>query len=171
MEPHRSCVGNAQHLAGTVNGESLYDGGIEDGLRHGNGVLVWGDGRRYVGQFFCGSFHGSGEMSWPDGRKYSGQYHQGKKHGDGVFSWPDGRRYVGDWADGHRNGTGVYTNAKGRTRRGYWETDRPITWDPAPPSPAANGRNRAMSAPPLSPPSLLPDPGGITSADPLPQLP
>lgn len=112
--------------------DCTYEGGLCNGLRHGNGVLTWDDGRQYDGQFNAGKFHGSALMSWPDGRVYRGQYAEDRKQGEGTFSWPDGRRYQGQWVIGKRHGMGVYTNAKGCTRTGMWQMDRPVCWEGAP---------------------------------------
>lgn len=103
------------------------DGGSD---RHGSGVLMWPDGRRYVGQFNRGTLEGEATMTWPDGRVYIGNYYMNKKHGEGLFMWPDGRKYAGQWDAGRRHGRGMYTNAKGEARVGSWSKDQPVEWDP-----------------------------------------
>jgi len=108
-----------------------YEGTVdEDGRRHGSGILIWPDGRRYEGQFEHGVLQGHACMSWPNGQNYVGQYFDNLKHGAGVFTWSDGRRYSGQWQHGRRHGCGVYTNAKGETHGGVWHEDRPLHWDP-----------------------------------------
>jgi len=114
---------------------SAYEGEFVDDCKHGFGILSWDDGRRYRGEFQCGKFHGTAVMTWADGRRFAGQYVEDRKHGDGTFSWQDGRCYRGQWSRGKRHGIGVYTNAKGLTRQGFWESDRPMRWEPLPESP------------------------------------
>merc|ERR1712172_465379 len=60
----------------------------ETGRRHGDGVQVFGDGRRYSGQFEMNTFSGAAIIVWPDGHRYTGQYESNLKHGDGYFLWP-----------------------------------------------------------------------------------
>lgn len=109
--------------------QSVYDGEVKNGSRHGFGCMAWDDGRQYRGQFEEGKFHGFASMSWPDGRKYCGQYVEDRKHGRGTLVWRDGRCYEGQWVVGKRHGIGVYTNAKGLTRRGLWQMDQPLHWE------------------------------------------
>lgn len=124
-------LGGLKHGAGLLRcTNSTYEGEFQQDNKHGQGTLLWHDGRRYRGQFEHGKFHGTAMMTWPDGRVYDGQYADDRKHGDGTFSWADGRRYQGQWVCGKRHGIGVYTNAKGLTRRGWWQKDRPIHWEP-----------------------------------------
>jgi len=65
--------------------QSVYDGEVKNGSRHGFGCMAWDDGRQYRGQFEEGKFHGFASMSWPDGRKYCGQYVEDRKHGRGTL--------------------------------------------------------------------------------------
>lgn len=39
--------------------------------------------------------HGNGVLIWPDGRRYQGEYQNDKKHGYGEFYWKDGKIYKG----------------------------------------------------------------------------
>ncbi len=39
--------------------------------------------------------HGEGTMVWKDGRKYQGDFANDKKEGYGVYHWSDGRKYEG----------------------------------------------------------------------------
>ena len=42
---------------------------------------------------------GEGVLEYGDGRKYSGQFFNDKKHGFGVYRWPDGVEYSGFWKE------------------------------------------------------------------------
>ncbi len=39
------------------------------------------DGRKYFGDFKDGFFHGNGVYVWIDGAKYVGEFHLNQKHG------------------------------------------------------------------------------------------
>ena len=63
--------------------------------RHGNGQLVFEDGRFYDGQFHNDLYHGNGIFCWPDGQRYSGEYRNGLKHGRGKYTHPNGQFHIG----------------------------------------------------------------------------
>lgn len=44
--------------------------------------------------------HGQGVLIWRDGKRYEGQFVNDKREGRGVFRWKDGRVYDGMWKDG-----------------------------------------------------------------------
>jgi hypothetical protein len=103
----------------------------ELGQRHGDGVQVFPDGRRYSGQFEYNSFHGAAIMEWPDGHRYTGQYVNNQKSGDGFFLWPDGRFYDGQWQNNQRHGHGQYIAAEsyvGDYQEGFRHGDGVLTW-------------------------------------------
>ena len=70
---------------------SLYEGEMKDGLMHGQGILTYDDGHRYVGEFRNGTFDGWGRMTYPDGKVYEGEYKEGAMHGQGTFMDKHGR--------------------------------------------------------------------------------
>ncbi len=41
--------------------------------------------------------HGNGKIVWKDGKSYEGEYLDDKKHGEGTFIWSCGKKYVGSW--------------------------------------------------------------------------
>ena len=43
---------------------------------------------------------GNGIYMWPDGRKYEGSFENGVPHGNGTYWWPDGVVYSGAWKEG-----------------------------------------------------------------------
>lgn len=79
---------------------SVYEGDIEGGKRHGQGIWVKTDGTKYAGQWKNDKPDGQGTITWPDGRKYSGYWKAGKRHGQGVDIAPDGRKVEGVWDEG-----------------------------------------------------------------------
>ena len=124
-----------------------YVGPYEKGLRSGEGVYTWADGRRYVGTFrnglpngrgtytlangdvYAGAFRDNlwtdGTYTWRDGRRYVGPFRDNKPNGVGTYTWPDGKKYVGDWRDGHAEGNGTYTWPDGRKYTGAIRDDLP----------------------------------------------
>ena len=120
-----------------------YTGGIKDGVRHGEGVLlmpgkrkivgVWvdneiregtftgSDGTIYEGRWEFRERNGQGTLTFPDGRKYVGEFKSDQRHGKGTMTWPDGRTYVGDFKRGARTGHGTMTYPDGRTEQGEFK--------------------------------------------------
>jgi hypothetical protein len=47
-------------------------------------------------------FHGNGVYIWADGSKYIGEFYLNKKHGKGIYEWNDGRKFEGIWDCGLR---------------------------------------------------------------------
>jgi hypothetical protein len=113
---------------------------LADGLRHGRGVRVYGDGSRFEGEWYQGEQQGFGVYlgSGVTGVRYEGSWHEGKKHGSGVESYGnnDGMTYVcplgnqhngnarcfydGDWRNGYYWGQGTFTCCDGRQYSGEW---------------------------------------------------
>ncbi len=124
-----------------------YVGPYENGLRSGEGVYTWADGRKYVGTFrnglpngrgtytlangdtYAGEFRDNlwveGTYTWRDGRRYAGPFRDNKPNGVGTYTWPDGKKYVGDYRDGRANGNGTYTWPDGRKYIGEVRDDLP----------------------------------------------
>jgi len=44
--------------------------------------------------------HGQGTLIWRDGKQYEGHFLNDKREGQGTFKWKDGRVYEGEWKDG-----------------------------------------------------------------------
>jgi hypothetical protein len=117
-----------------------FTGGFQDGMRHGEGVLLmpgnrkmtgvwekneirkgtfWGsDGSKYVGQWQYRERNGRGTLTYPDGREYVGDFKSGQRHGKGTMTYPDGRTYVGDFVFGARTGRGTMTYPDGKKYSG-----------------------------------------------------
>ena len=120
--------------------EGIYQGDLVDGVREGQGTLVW-RGHRYEGAFKGGLMDGDGLLATPDGAVYDGQFEKGLRHGEGTlrlpsgdiysgafqndvmagagrFQWANGDAYEGDFDDGEPHGQGTYQYADGRRYRG-----------------------------------------------------
>jgi hypothetical protein len=83
----------------------VYKGGMENGKRHGIGILkgnpnsIW-SGRSYQGYFNYGACHGRGSHVWSDGSRYDGEWERGNFHGSGTFFSKD-RCFAAQWENGH----------------------------------------------------------------------
>ena len=42
--------------------------------------------------------HGNGYLIWADGKEYTGEFWRDERHGNGKFTWKDSREYEGGWA-------------------------------------------------------------------------
>ena len=75
----------------------IYYGGIEDGRRHGYGVLSRPGGFYYQGNFENGYYEGSGRLYYPDKSIYVGSFHLGKPLFDDakVYVFSDKKEFAG----------------------------------------------------------------------------
>lgn len=91
-----------------------YEGGVKNGLRHGNGVLQWEDtlsGLRYEGSWREGKRDGEGTLyfNWPQQKNtnyYKGNWKCNQKEGFGIMSYPSGNVYTGEWKQDKKDGNG-----------------------------------------------------------------
>jgi hypothetical protein len=84
-----------------------YIGEWRDGLRHGEGIMTWGDGSRYIGEWKDSLLHGKGTFTW-NGNKYIGELKDSLFHGNGTLTWENGDKYIGEWESGEQHGLGKY---------------------------------------------------------------
>lgn len=121
-----------------------YRGGIEDGIRHGYGVLRLSSGSVYSGEWFRGEMSGEGEWvtanqqgryvgQWCDNRMsgageldvasgahYTGGWSQGFFHNEGELRFSDGTVYRGEFRKGREHGLGTLTSSDGKVYEGQW---------------------------------------------------
>lgn len=97
-----------------------YTGYLVDGIRHGQGTLVWDNGSVYTGAWEHGIRHGQGRMTFDNGDVYDGQWQNGVRTGTGTYTWPNGSRYVGDFLENDRQGQGTMYYADGGRYTGQW---------------------------------------------------
>ncbi|WIA33611.1 hypothetical protein OEZ86_006735 [Tetradesmus obliquus] len=110
-------------------GNTIYEGEVQDGLRHGYGTLSFTDSPVvYEGQWLYGRRHGSGTLYY-DAKKaayYEGEWQDDMKHGQGSSVYPSGNSYNGSWVHDKREGPGTMTWAsKGQTYSGMWADNMP----------------------------------------------
>jgi hypothetical protein len=82
--------------------------------------ITYPDGSWYEGDIQGGKRHGQGIWVRPDGTKYNGQWQNDKPNGQGTINWPDGRKYIGEWKEGKRHGYGSDISADGKMQEGEW---------------------------------------------------
>ena len=98
----------------------IYEGEMQDGVRHGRGICLYNNNTLYEGQFKKNFQHGSGKLMSADRKRviYDGMWEKGKMHGLGTYYYylEQGSRppkqnghYVGQFRQNLRNGMGVYT--------------------------------------------------------------
>ena len=78
-----------------ANGD-VYTGGWKDDYLHSKtGIYKHYEGTHYQGGFQQGMKHGQGYLHSPNGMKYRGKFANNKIEGRSTFKWPDGRAYYG----------------------------------------------------------------------------
>ena len=90
----------------TYGDGSTYEGEFVTGLICGRGEFKNADGRQYIGEWAENMREGRGEEIDAQGRKYVGLFRKDLRHGTGVWQWPSGRLYDGMWAMGQQHGWG-----------------------------------------------------------------
>jgi hypothetical protein len=60
---------------------AFYEGEVQNGKRHGNGMLTWADGQSYQGMWYLGLPHGLGVAEYGSGASYCGEWYLGDRHG------------------------------------------------------------------------------------------
>ena len=78
-----------------------YSGQWENGSYHGRAVQIWykdGEEWRYEGQYEHGTQHGYGILTYGDGSKYEGNWHMGDPEEPSKHKSADGTPYNGRYA-------------------------------------------------------------------------
>ena len=87
---------------------SQYYGEVSDGLFHGEGKLVYGNGDHYDGDFFDGLMHGYGVFTSTTGEVYSGDFLNGQFTGQGKITGSAfNTEYIGEVKDWLYHGKGT----------------------------------------------------------------
>ena len=96
----------------------MYKGEIVGDMKHGNGILISGNGGIYEGQFHENDIHGFGRIVNGDGDWYLGYWKNNQKCGYGVHMTENSERYAGEFLDDKRNGKGELVQFDGCTYKG-----------------------------------------------------
>lgn len=127
---------------------SIYEGGVSKGLKHGFGQYVMPSGDVFKGNFKNDLRHGSGICKFNNGCIYKGEWREGRPQGQGIFysspgefiegrfeGWrmsdgqvkllfANGEFYSGNFKDDCRNGVGTMVYRNGDTYEGEWDKDK-----------------------------------------------
>jgi hypothetical protein len=126
-------------------GRQRYTGQLQDGKRHGLGVLEWSDGCKYSGDWRDDRSCGHGVEQYSGHSCYAGEFFEDLRHGYGQFDIAPGLSYCGQFEDGELHGmlyiletdagnTGVAHITPARAEHGqiYREMDHKIYADEDP---------------------------------------
>jgi hypothetical protein len=138
-----------------INGRGTYDfgyarytGSFKDGKPHGQGVMDYGNGEKFEGNFTSGLEDGEGVL-YKGGTTRKVVYRNGKIemevivkgghtprvegckvgdcfNGQGEINYPSGNRYTGNFQNGQRQGVGTFIFVSGNTFTGTFEKDLPV---------------------------------------------
>ena len=121
-------MSSSQHVS--KNEKQLNDeyvGEWENGRFHGQGTLIFSDGRKYdekfklpkkgkyVGEFKDGKMDGKGTLTFSDDGKYlewngkGNSYFRTSENGEKLENFRDSGKYEGDWKNGSFHGQGTFT--------------------------------------------------------------
>ena len=87
-------------------GKKEYVGEWFENVKHGEGVLTT-EGSIYHGDFRNDFRHGHGLEVRPNGKKYSGYFQYNEYHGFGFYEFDDGSSHHGEFKDGIPDGQGI----------------------------------------------------------------
>lgn len=82
------------------------------------------NGSTYTGEWVNGLRQGEGKLLYTDGSIYEGKWLNDKAHGEGCFKNSKGHVYQGQFADDKANGYAVFSSANGFKYEGYWKDDQ-----------------------------------------------
>ena len=107
-------------------GGYAYKGEVKEDSPHGLGKLSHSKGAlSYEGSWMNGLRHGEGKVVYADGSTYEGSWKNGLRYGEGKMVCADGSTYEGSWKNGCRHGEGKVVYSNGLTYQGSWENDSP----------------------------------------------
>jgi|LauGreDrversion4_2_1035121.scaffolds.fasta_scaffold04875_3 hypothetical protein len=76
----------SMHTVEYPNG-NFYYGEMENGQRHGFGMMLYKKGGNYEGYWKKDKRHGGGSFVYHNGDVYRGEFKKGKRHGRGEYCW------------------------------------------------------------------------------------
>ncbi|GHU22595.1 hypothetical protein FACS189472_15500 [Alphaproteobacteria bacterium] len=80
-----------------------------NGVKEGQGILVYADGGVYDGEWSGDRKNGKGTLTLVSGDGYVGEFVNNFAEGKGMVSFASGSMYEGEWKRGKMPGTGTYT--------------------------------------------------------------
>ena len=101
-----------------------YEGLWHNDKPSGQGLYIWKDGGKYLGDFSQGQMHGQGKRLYSSGSVYEGGFGNGKRSGKGIMKFKNGDVYDGEWYDEDMQGRGMYRWASGDYYVGEFKRDK-----------------------------------------------
>ncbi|CAD8105076.1 unnamed protein product [Paramecium primaurelia] len=102
---------------------AAFFGGIVDGIRQGEGILIKQTLQLYEGAFERDKKEGIGFEVLKNNQYYYGNYVNGLPQGEGVF-WSRSFKYIGQWHQGKKHGIGWYQGIHSDYYLGQWQNGR-----------------------------------------------
>lgn len=121
------CVkGNCKNGRGTYVYASgaKYKGQFRDGKIHGDGVLYFSNGNKYIGRWENQYRQGKGKLIFSNGDVYKGNFNKSRFSGKGTMEFKDGDKYVGNWKNDRQDGEGVYHYSNGDRYEGTFDAGK-----------------------------------------------
>ena len=84
-----------------------YTGYVKDGMRQGEGTIMFDNGTVAVGNWEHDRMNGKGTATASNGRKYEGEIKDNKFDGFGTLTYEKGGKYIGTWKDDKKDGYGI----------------------------------------------------------------
>lgn len=101
-----------------------YEGNFADGKIHGQGILYFSNGDKYVGDWIDHYREGKGKMTFKTGDVYEGDFKRSRINGKGVMVFVSGDKYEGNWKDNLQHGFGKYFYAGGDRYEGEFNAGK-----------------------------------------------
>ncbi|OMJ72179.1 hypothetical protein SteCoe_29446 [Stentor coeruleus] len=76
-------------------------------MKHGKGILISTDNRKYIGNFHLDRIEGFGRMIFENGDVYEGEFLNGQAHGKGKYIQKNGAVYSGEFKKDKQHGIGT----------------------------------------------------------------
>jgi hypothetical protein len=122
---------HGQGIATFSNGDT-YEGGWKAGQFWGQGTLAYAAGGSYAGEWEADRFHGSGTLEKANGDTYTGSWKQGLQSGQGSMLYADGSKYLGSWQEGLPHGHGTFSAGKDQNIKLFdrqWDAEQSYAGD------------------------------------------
>lgn len=98
-----------------------YKGQFRNGKIHGEGVLYFTNGNKYIGRWENQYRQGKGKLIFSNGDVYKGNFNKSRFSGKGTMEFKDGDKYVGNWKNDRQNGEGTYHYSNGDRYEGTFD--------------------------------------------------